>query len=97
MIAGYRFDGPYYNETSLDDVAGVYAVLDTSGRVLYVGESGAVVNRLTLSHEWRGCWERQRNGSLQYAAHYMPGSTADQRRSTERIIRAKTNPPCGDY
>jgi hypothetical protein len=97
-LAGYSFEGPYSQESSLRNAAGVYAILDEradSYYVLDVGESGEVKDRVE-SHDRRQCWKRYAQGPIRYAVHYTPSVSAAGRREIERAVRRKYSPPCGD-
>lgn len=96
-VGKYRFEGPVYNRQALKDAAGVYAVLDDrNGRysVVDIGESVQVRTRLE-NHDRENCWFRNITGRICYAAHYMPGSTEQQRQAIESELRRRFTPACG--
>jgi len=98
-ISGYNFDGPHTSTASLNDSAGVYAILTRSKQteawtVVDAGESGAVRTRIE-NHDRSGCWKRRNQGTLAAAVLYTPRWSADQRRSLESSVRDQYAPACG--
>lgn len=96
-LAGYSFEGPYKNTSSLRNSAGVYAILDGSSTlyptVLDVGESQSVRNRVE-NHEREDCWKRNNKYTIHYAARYI--TLASERKRVETAVRNRYNPPCGE-
>lgn len=97
-IGEYHFEGPVYNKAALKNLPGVYAVLDDRGTnrfiLLDIGESEEVRDRIE-NHNRESCWLLNRRGRICYAAHYMPGSTRQQRESVEQELRRQLAPACG--
>jgi len=97
-ILGFAFEGPFLRPEDVPAGAGVYVPMDHRAREYFitdVGESNEVRGRL-ISHERAGCWRRHTRGELMFFVRFMPGSTADQRRTEEKRIRDHFNPPCGE-
>lgn len=98
-IGKYEFEGPYRDTASLEDRSGVYAILDQRENNRYglldVGESSNVKTRVE-THDRKGCWERNKKGTIHYAVHYTPGLRQDGRMAIEQEIRDQYNPPCGE-
>ncbi len=98
QIARHSFDGPYSSPAYLEDRAGVYVVMDKrrdgKSHLLDVGESAAVRTRLQ-SHEREDCWERNRQGTIQYAVLHTPGTDERGRQRIEQEIRDQYAPTCG--
>jgi len=96
-IGRYTFEGPYSFSSSLEDKAGVYAILCDAGeefRVIDVGES-AIVRTRVETHDRKDCWTRNCSTSPKYAAHYTPGMQQQGRMRIEQEIRDAYDPPCG--
>jgi hypothetical protein len=94
-IGRYTFEGPFSYTSSLKSQSGVYAILTPSGgsyKVLDIGESENVRTRIE-NHDRQPCWNRNKNGSIFYAAYYC-GAT--NRMLIERELRNQFNPPCGE-
>ena len=98
-IAGYKFAGAYSSTSSLENRSGVYAVLTPTDAMRYkvidVGESATVKNRIE-THDRKPCWQRNaNNGGFFYAVHYTPRLQQAGRRLIEQEIRKKYRPSCG--
>jgi hypothetical protein len=97
-IGNYTFDGPFLSIDSIEDRAGVYAVLckkDDKYTVVDVGESAEVKTRLA-NHDRKDCWEENCTGTLYYAVYYTPNLQQSERKEIEKEIRDQYNPPCGE-
>ena len=96
-IGGYEFEGPYDNPTKLDNDAGLYAILDRRGdtcALLDVGEA-AMVKTKVQNHNRKSSWQLARQGTMSYAALYVPRETQDGRRRIEKKIRSQYDVACG--
>jgi len=92
---GYNFDGGYYTPERLQAEPGIYMVF-ANQKIIDIGESENIQDRLQ-NHDRKDCWQRYAKGStIYYAAHYMQGSSQDQRRTVEAVFRSKDKPPCGE-
>ena len=94
-IAGYDFEGPFFDPHTVKELPGVYVVLNL--QVLDVGESGGGsqgLSRRLRRHSRKPCWEEhQGKGRLAFAVLYEPD--ADERQRIEQELRAALQPPCG--
>lgn len=97
IIGNYNFEGPYTSTISLQNKAGVYAILSKGGDQYYlidVGESRDVKNRVE-KHDRSDCWKRNGNGQLSVAVLYTPNQQQAGRIAIESQIRDKYKPACG--
>ncbi len=92
-ISGYNFEGPFSNTDDLLDHPGVYVILDYPDKVIDVGQSEKVIDRVE-NHPRESCWEEYAT-SIYYAVRYIYDGK-DSRISFENEIRDATNPPCGE-
>ncbi|MCB0324021.1 MAG: hypothetical protein KDD69_10620 [Bdellovibrionales bacterium] len=100
-IMGFDFEGPfdYQDPWVLRSLAGVYVITDLTlfgRRWLDVGESGDVRTRVS-NHDRASSWGRSAVGRISVYAHYMPFSTAEERRTREILLRVLLSPECGSY
>ena len=97
-IGGYTFSGWWNNVSTLDEKSGVYAIgceKDGKVKVLDVGESGNVQDRVE-QHDRKDCWNKNcKSGTLKYAQHLTPNKQQAGRKEIEQDIRDKVNVPCG--
>jgi len=98
-ISGYSFEGPYTSTATLNDHAGVYAILTRSNQaeawtIIDAGESGGVRTRIE-GHDRKDCWRRRSQGTIAAAVLYTPNWSAEQRRSLESSLRGQYAPACG--
>ena len=93
-IAGvYDFEGPFISPLSLREESGVYVVLDLRSEgyhMLDAGQSENVKEQVKTS-AFKDSWEKNRKGTLHYAAWY--GEEA-ARVKMEKIIRDNYSAPC---
>lgn len=98
-LGGYYFTGPFLSTSSLEDRAGVYAILDRHSDnnyyVLDIGESAKVKTRIE-NHDRFNSWIRLREGVLMFAVYYTPNIPQLGRIEIEGTLRRKFNPPCGE-
>ena|SRR3989338_20821 len=97
-IGRYNFEGPYASTSSLQDRAGVYAILDDRNGTSYVidvVESATVKSRIENGHERENCWTKNRIGTLKVAVLYTPGSQQAGRMQIEQELREQYSPVCG--
>ena len=80
---------------------GLYAIMvvNTSYRprpyrLLYIGETECLHERLTTSHEKYEDWKREAQGATLYYAYHWFHGTQDSRKVLEAELIAKLNPPC---
>jgi len=90
---GYSFVGWFSSTWSLERKAGVYVISCNQTKILDVGESENVRERIE-DHERKDCWERQCSGTIYYAVTYI--SSESERRDLEKKIRNAEIPPCGE-
>lgn len=96
-IGKYQFDGSYSSTGSLQDRAGVYAIICRNGNtnsLIDVGESATVKSRVD-SHDRKNCWQRNCSSQLVVAVLYTPGQQQSGRMKIEKEIRDQYNPSCG--
>jgi hypothetical protein len=101
-FADLPFAGPYFlASASILTYGGLYAILvpDASSRpkpyrLVYIGESGNLSERVCTSHENHSSWVRAAGGAsgLYVAFHYITDQTA--RRATEKRVIAYYKPEC---
>jgi excinuclease UvrABC nuclease subunit len=98
-----RFSEPArFPSAPIPPLPGVYAILvrDTGltprpFRLLYIGESANLNERITKQHEKFEDWIREALGShLYFAYHETIGMTDQQRRDVECELINHYNPPC---
>ena len=82
-IERYSFEGPYTATTMLQDLPGVYVILDANNTVIDVGESATVKTRVD-NHDRADCWRRNGIGTLQVAVLYTSGYNEQYRIQIER-------------
>lgn len=83
---------------------GIYAILVRDPnysprpfRLLYLGESGTLSQRLTMQHEKYRDWIRQAHGGELYFAHHVTfGLTDQQRKDLECALINQYRPPCNE-
>jgi len=97
-IGNYSFQGPFNSTSFLQDVAGVYAILDclpsVSSRVLDIGESNAVRTRIE-NHDRSECWKVNSRGTIGVAVLYTPSVGRPGRMAIEAALRSQYRPRCG--
>ena len=97
-IGSYTFEGPYSNTSTLQDRAGLYAILTLTGtgnyEVVDIGESATVKSRVE-SHDRAPCWQRNAKQGLYYAVLYTPHLQDAGRRNIEQALRDLYAPACG--
>ena len=109
-LNSYTFEGPFkvelvdgsyqYDLAQLENKSGVYAVFEhTSGttyRVLDIGESATVHDRIK-SHDRHDQWEDNcPQGKLYVGVHYTPYKQQEGRKEIEQDLRDSFDLPCGD-
>jgi hypothetical protein len=95
--ARYIFDGPYESTDSLEDRAGVYAILclrRDEFSLLDIGESHQVRTRVE-NHDRKECWDSNCLGILKYAVYYVEYGKKPSRMEVERDIAANYYLICG--
>ena len=97
-IRGYHFEGPFSSPDSLQYGAGVFVVLCKTERglcVLDVDEAESI--RKSVDRHYRaGCWAKNCESEILFAAHYTSGLTIMERAAITRSIRRKfPDMPCG--
>jgi len=96
-IERYRFEGPFYEFSSLRRTRGVYAILDRrpSGTfVLDIGESENVRERVS-SHDRQPSWRRNSKGIVVVAVLYLATASDFQRKTIEKELRVAFELVCG--
>lgn len=81
---------------------GLYAILVADSnfspkpfRLLYIGESTNLKDRICTSHEKYDAWTREAVGKHLYdATHVMFGATDEQRKAAEEALIKHYDPPC---
>lgn len=93
-VAGYEFSGPFFHTRPFQkDFSCVYVIMNSLNKVIDVGQTQSVNNRI-IDHERKSCWYRYGcNESGLYILRIEPES---QRLIIERLIRNTYFPPCGD-
>jgi hypothetical protein len=97
-VGKYEFEGPYENTDSLQDVSGVYVIVDNvNGQYnpIDCGESATVKSR-TDNHDRKDCWSRNSSGTLMVAVLYTPRLQSAGRVAIEQELRSAYNFPCGE-
>ena len=98
----FDFTGPYpFPPTAMPPFEGIYAILasDMVGilrdRVLYIGETMNMSERLCDSHERCDDWKREAKGrQLCFAYLSTPGATDEQRKRVQEALIKEYAPPC---
>ena len=96
-IGSYQFEGPYSKTSSLDNRAGVYAILCDNGAnytVVDIGESAAVRSRIE-THDRKTCWNGNCRTNLSVAVLYTPHQQQSGRMLIEQELRRQYSPSCG--
>jgi len=99
-IVGQTFQGPFFNNSSLEERSGVYVIVtrrysNDKYTVVDVGESATVKSRVS-NHERSSCWNRNNLGELKVAVCYTPNLGQPGRKELEQKIRNHYAPTCGD-
>lgn len=95
MISNFNFHGPFDPTRGFDRViSAVYAILDSSNRVLDVGQTEDLNNRFP-NHPRQSQWIKNGIGLLNL--YFLEVDSKDSRLQIESQIRAMYNPPCGDF
>lgn len=90
-VEGNIYDGPWsISNTTFNEVAGVYLIVDTNGAIVDVGETENLKGRIP-NHERATCWSR--NGGVNLWFHHELNQAL--RLIKEKHIRDKFNPVCG--
>src|SRR5690349_18460628 len=98
---GYTFEGPFSSTDDLQNLPGIYVIVDMpflglpTTPPIDVGESDDVRRRVE-QHDRTRCWLEKQRGTLAVAAMYMPLSTPEQRRAVESLLRRFLAPLCGE-
>ena len=89
-IEGYEFEGWYSSTDELKSQSGVYVVISMGSerfKILDVGESSDVKDRIE-THDKKGCWEKHSDsGKIQFGVLYTPDMDRDNREKIEAKIR----------
>ncbi|MCD6119053.1 hypothetical protein J7K50_04345 [bacterium] len=99
FYAGFPFEGPFPDSSSMKNKSGVYVILDrTYGEQFAVDTAIAVheaedVRKEVEDPERSACWEKEKVGSLHYAAYYCD---EHERMDVEKAVRKDHNLPCGE-
>jgi hypothetical protein len=94
QILNYYFEDPKpLDGTNWNNVGAVYVILDNLLRVIDVGQASGLNDRL-VSHDRRGCWERNCGNQGIFVAALAVSSEAG-RLEIENAIRSSYNPICG--
>lgn len=98
-IAGYEFEGPFFETHQLKNVPGVFAVISVLDNmpVLVDVDSSEDVHTSVENHTRKDSW-RDLAGDIAwaYAVIYAGMQSPDKRQSVVRKIREKMDVPCGD-
>lgn len=89
-VMGYPFEGPYAITTSFNQVAGVYLITNVEGKIIDVGETDDLKNRIP-GHERAECWSKNLGENLWF--HFE--SNQQRRLVKEKNIRDAHRPICG--
>ena len=94
-IASSEFVGPL-DKHQLPPIPGVYVIVDLGldSKILYVGESNDVFDRLNKQeHDGQDCSiSRSSTGLVHYYYHHQ--ASRNMRLSLETAVRVLYNPPC---
>ncbi|GJQ31197.1 MAG: hypothetical protein HBSAPP04_00360 [Ignavibacteriaceae bacterium] len=94
-IGQYFFEGPFFNLSQINDLGGLYAIVDANGNIIDIGQSGQLRTRL-MNHDRIPCWKKQTNGSYRVYIFYTPNFSEAERMMLEKRLRYVNDPPCGD-
>ena len=91
-IGNHNAEGPINrnSESNLPEVSGVYVVRGPNQRMIDVGETHNIRQRIA-NHERKSCWIRE--GYTEFLVIRAPES---RRKVIERELRNGRNLPCGD-
>lgn len=90
QLFGYLFDGPYSLSAPFNDVPGVYLILDAVKRVVDVGQTDKLGQRIP-SHDRSPCWQRNQANQLWFARE----PAEPNRLALECALRNQYHPSCG--
>ncbi|OFX43083.1 MAG: hypothetical protein A2046_08700 [Bacteroidetes bacterium GWA2_30_7] len=97
-IGRYSFDGIFLNTNKIASMSGVYAVFSVKGKnkkLIDIGESAYVKDRLD-NHNRKDCWSKEcTEGNWGFAVHYTYGFHKAGRMKIEQEIRKNHNLACG--
>lgn len=94
-IDNYDFEGLFDSISSLKDQSGVYAIIgwdseERKEKIVDIGQADKVKKRVD-THDREDCWKDYK--FLKYAVLYCDEKS---RKSIEKELREKINPPCGE-
>lgn len=96
-IGKYTFEGPYSTTDLLEDMSGIYAIIDEgsdSSTLIDVGESSTLKSRVE-NHDRSDCWKSNSTGNVKVAALYTPNQHQSGRMLIEQELRNQYSPVCG--
>ena len=92
-MSGYQFSGPFDpNRGFTKVVPAVYVIVDSTSRVLEVGQTGDLNNRFP-NHPRENSWKNKAQG--QFTMYVYQDGNENSRLLLESFIRTQYNPPCG--
>lgn len=101
QLLRFDFRGPYpFPPTVMPPFKGIYAILASGmgilrDRLLYIGETTNMSERVCDSHERCGDWKREAKGrQLCFAYLSTPGWTDEERKNVEEALIRAYDPPC---
>jgi hypothetical protein len=97
-----RFSEPtFLHACVLPMLAGVYVILVYDAgysprpyRLLYVGESENLNERVSTNHEKYSAWCREAQNQMLYVAYHLTGMNRVERYTLEAAVIREYNPPC---
>ena len=101
VICGLNFEGPYKHTDKLKELPGIYVIAcrtktpTIKDAAVDVGQSENIKVRIA-THDRKDCWKKNCGGEVLVYAHYMPGSSEEERTVVEKEIREQLSPPCGE-
>jgi hypothetical protein len=96
-LKDYSFEGFFSSTSYLEYKPGIYAILCRhfeKNQVIDIGEAEDIKTRID-DHEGSGCWRRNCQSSLVYAALYTPDLNQKKREKIVDELRDEYSPPCG--
>lgn len=94
-FGGDEFEGPYMSHEDVKNLAGLYLVRCSAGKVLDLGHTGELRTELA-QHANTSCWEEAKRGMIEFWVYYTPYMPSTAREEITRELRARLRPVCSE-